>query len=729
WKSGDGLPNDAAAGKGADLSGSAANGAHKKMVLKATVTLTATDGNADGCWEQIGLRLRSGRIDNQEKAAQFVYFTPSSLPTTDGRAEIALPLSEIPVGDIDWTDVRQLNVICQVTAPYRLSETGNSDRLTFTLSDVRIVRQLTEGEVDTEELEDLVRQTIKEDAYTAESVAVWKQAVEDGKTLLADDTSTQEQVDAAAAAIKQAKAALVSSKEIDKARLAWLLDIVVLDDPDYPQGRAFAAAQQAARPLLDDESATQKQVNDAVMAMEKARLAMDRLTVADESFTEIASISAADNGYTFLQGGRQVYTDWKAVNGNAAVSAAGDAENGADGLTYLQMEVRFVPLAATADPSECCKQIGIRLRSSTNADQEADFFYVTPDQLIDRGEGWYTLRVPLRAMKSGKIDWSGVRQLNTIVELNSAYYLTNEDGSARSGDSEDVGVVLSGTRLVRKRAVVPGDVDGENGVTAADALLTLQAATGKVTLSAAQITAADVDETPGVSAADALMILQAATGKITLQAKGERKMVAFTFDDGPSENTAGLLDALKERGVHATFFVIGQQAEQRPELVARMAAEGHEVGNHSYSHDGFNKTTREQLLEEYGRCSDIIEQITGKRPTLMRAVGGSSVDSIMDYVKSENLRLCGWQGGGPDYDQTDPAVVVGYYMKDGVCTISDGDLVLLHENHPSSVTAALELIDRLTADGYEIVTVKELLDARVNGGAPGAHYYHVVDLS
>lgn len=205
-------------------------------------------------------------------------------------------------------------------------------------------------------------------------------------------------------------------------------------------------------------------------------------------------------------------------------------------------------------------------------------------------------------------------------------------------------------------------------------------------------------------------------------------MVAFTFDDGPSENTAAFLDALKERNVHATFFVIGKQAEQHPELVARMAAEGHEVGNHSYSHDGFNITTRDEMIEDYGKCSDLIEQYTGKRPTLMRAVGGTSVEAISDYVKEQGLRLCGWKGGGDDYNQTDKDVVVNFYMKDGKCTISDGDLVLLHENHASSVAAALELIDRLLADGYEIVTVQELLDARANGGTSGTLYDRVVSL-
>ena len=236
------------------------------------------------------------------------------------------------------------------------------------------------------------------------------------------------------------------------------------------------------------------------------------------------------------------------------------------------------------------------------------------------------------------------------------------------------------------------------------------------------------DDPLALGAVDALMILQAATGRITIPERGYTKMVAFTFDDGPSENTAALLDALKERGAHATFFVVGKETEKRPELVARMAAEGHAVGNHSYSHDGINITGRDEMIADYDKCSDLIQQYTGKRPTLMRAVGGSSVESIRDYIVAQDLRLCGWMGGGPDYNQTDKDVVVSYYMKDGRCTIADGDLVLLHENHTSSVAAALELMDLLMQEGYRCVTVPELLAARADGGVAGNTYTRVVSM-
>lgn len=205
-------------------------------------------------------------------------------------------------------------------------------------------------------------------------------------------------------------------------------------------------------------------------------------------------------------------------------------------------------------------------------------------------------------------------------------------------------------------------------------------------------------------------------------------MVAFTFDDGPGDYTAAFLDELKERGVHVTFFVKGTQVEQHPELVTRMAAEGHLVGNHSYSHPDLTNMSVDAMKQEIDKCSNLIEQYTGKKTTVFRAPGGAHNDVVDAYLAEQNLRLCGWQGGGRDWDEPDKDVIVNFYMKNGECTIQDGDIVLLHEVNEPATKAALELIDMLLEDGVQLVTVQELLDARANGGQPGTHYSRVVDL-
>lgn len=742
WKSGDGLPsNTQATGKGADLSGTAGNGAHKKMVLKTTVTLTPLDPSADrtACWKQIGLRLRSSDKDGKEQATEFIYLTPADFTNLNEPLELAVPLPDIKRGNIDWSDVRQLFITCEVTDPYKLDTAGDSGQISFTLSGTRIIRELTEGEVDKDELRDLVDAVIHEDDFTPESVAAYKEAVEAGRTLLTSDNATQEQVDQAAAAIKDAKNKLVSSAEVYTDTLKGLLEEKLpTDGYTAESAAAYQRVLSAGKTVVDNPDATQKQVNEAVMAVMEAK--MNRVSLQpDERFETLVGFAGSNQSWNYLNSGKSFYTDWKTGDGlsdqNAAapgLDVSGTAGNGSDTHVYLQMQVAYTALSATADAASCWKQIGIRLRSSAKdgKEQAAGFYYVKPEAATLNEDGTYTVRIPLRVMDSENIDWGDVKQLNVLSEVSDAYRLTNADGSEKPGNSPDICFTLGQVSLVRKNARAMGDIDGKDGVTAADALLALQAATQKIRLDAIEQAAADVDGKEGVTASDALMILQFTTKKIDTLEREEKKMVAFTFDDGPGEFSEAFLDALKERGVHVTFFVRGTEIEKHPEIVTRMAAEGHEVGNHSYSHDGIGITGRDEMIADYGKCSDLIEQYTGKRPTLMRAVGGTSVEAISDYVQEQGLRLCGWKGGGADYlpANQQKETVVNFFMKDGKCTIADGDLVLLHEIYKSSVEAALELIDTMLADGYECVTVQELLNARAGGGIPGAHYDRVVSL-
>ena len=542
---------------------------------------------------------------------------------------------------------------------------------------------------------------------------------------------------AAAVALMATGQAALAQDTVYTGRLQALLSESVSDD-GYTADSVAAYQQALAKgeSVLRSASATQQQINSAVLSIVHAK--MSRTPQApDEAFQTLVTFPGSNQATSYLTYGKSFYLNWQTGQGLGdqssplpGVDMSGTADNGSDPLTYVQLKMALTAFSEGTDLAACWKQIGLRLRSSAvdGKEQAAGFYYVQPQAVTADRDGVYTIRIPLRVMDTQNIRWADVKQLNIMVEVADAYRLTTADGGERAGDSPDIGLALTGVSLVKKVVYAAGDVNGDGTVAAADALMALQAATGQCTLNAPQQAAADVDNTKGIGAVDALMILQAATGRITIPERGYTKMVAFTFDDGPSENTAALLDALKERGAHATFFVVGKETEKRPELVARMAAEGHAVGNHSYSHDGINITGRDEMIADYDKCSDLIQQYTGKRPTLMRAVGGSSVESIRDYIVAQDLRLCGWMGGGPDYNQTDKDVVVSYYMKDGRCTISDGDLVLLHENHTSSVAAALELMDLLMQEGYRCVTVPELLAARADGGVAGNTYTRVVSM-
>ncbi|MGE3836136.1 MAG: polysaccharide deacetylase family protein [Acidimicrobiia bacterium] len=115
-------------------------------------------------------------------------------------------------------------------------------------------------------------------------------------------------------------------------------------------------------------------------------------------------------------------------------------------------------------------------------------------------------------------------------------------------------------------------------------------------------------------------------------------LVALTFDDGPSrQRTAYVLEVLKQKGVTATFFLQGSNAEANPDLVRRIRDEGHVIGNHSYSHPEFPELTQDQAREEITRTSRILTDITGTAPTLFRYPHGESSPAADEVLKEENL--------------------------------------------------------------------------------------------
>ena len=173
---------------------------------------------------------------------------------------------------------------------------------------------------------------------------------------------------------------------------------------------------------------------------------------------------------------------------------------------------------------------------------------------------------------------------------------------------------------------------------------------------------------------------------------GTPKYIALTFDDGPSRKyTPILLDGLKERGVHATFFLMGKNIEGEEDIVKRMSEEGHLIGNHSYEHIQLTKAGAKAVCEAVEHTQEQIEAITGKRPEeLEEEIGMTPVLWSLDSL---------------DWKLKDTGKIIRQVLKD----VKDGDIILLHDIFPSSVEAALELIDILQKEGYVFVTADELL--------------------
>lgn len=183
----------------------------------------------------------------------------------------------------------------------------------------------------------------------------------------------------------------------------------------------------------------------------------------------------------------------------------------------------------------------------------------------------------------------------------------------------------------------------------------------------------------------------------------EKKKVALTFDDGPdAEYTPLLLDGLAERGVKVTFFVIGKQAEAQPELMDRIVKEGHLIGNHTYNHVDIRHMTESAAVEELLKANEIISKYTGEEPCFMRPPFGSGSDKI--EKKMEMIQVL-WTIDTMDWACKNEAKICSTVYKE----IEENSIILMHDEYPSTVRAALSIIDKLQDEGYEFVTVDQIV--------------------
>ncbi|MCI8843548.1 MAG: polysaccharide deacetylase family protein [Oscillospiraceae bacterium] len=217
-----------------------------------------------------------------------------------------------------------------------------------------------------------------------------------------------------------------------------------------------------------------------------------------------------------------------------------------------------------------------------------------------------------------------------------------------------------------------------------------------------------------------LCVVAGAEGRVAGGERSANKYVALTFDDGPTgELTAQLLDGLRERYVSATFFLCGYRAEEYPALVRRMAEEGHELAIHGWRHAYLHTMAQAEIREELKGTGELIAGLTGVRPKLFRPPGGLCSETVMEEAAQEGLSAILWSVDPEDWSTHDAGAVVRRVQKKA----RDGDILLMHDLSPSSVTAALRLIDQMTAQGYQFCTVSELAAIRGKRLEAGEKYY------
>lgn len=213
------------------------------------------------------------------------------------------------------------------------------------------------------------------------------------------------------------------------------------------------------------------------------------------------------------------------------------------------------------------------------------------------------------------------------------------------------------------------------------------------------------------------LLLSALLLTASAQGAAGEKYVALTFDDGPSGRyTDRLLDGLKERDAHATFLLCGYRIAQYPNAAQRIAEEGHEIGNHGYSHRNMQKLSRRDIAKE---LMDTQELLTGIPVRFCRPPGGCCSDGVRQVAQARNLAILNWSVDPRDWAVQDAASVEQAVVKH----VSDGDVILLHDMSDSSVDAALHIIDQLSAQGYRFVTVSQLAALRGCVPKPGQTYH------
>ncbi len=204
---------------------------------------------------------------------------------------------------------------------------------------------------------------------------------------------------------------------------------------------------------------------------------------------------------------------------------------------------------------------------------------------------------------------------------------------------------------------------------------------------------------------------------VPVRAAEDEKLIALTFDDGPSGRfTRKLLDGLEARDVKATFLLCGYRMAQYPKLTERIFLEGHEIGLHGYSHKSMEKMSVGDIAREVEDTMALIPE--GCHAAFLRPPGGAGGENVLSCARQYGLAVLLWSVDPRDWATSDAtavqAAVIGH--------VKDGDVVLLHDMSDSSVEAALSIIDRLQEQGFRFVTVSQLAQERSTPLLPGKKY-------
>lgn len=193
------------------------------------------------------------------------------------------------------------------------------------------------------------------------------------------------------------------------------------------------------------------------------------------------------------------------------------------------------------------------------------------------------------------------------------------------------------------------------------------------------------------------------------QLSSNKKVIALTFDDGPWPNTtAQVLNILKENNIKGTFFVVGQNIKNYPDLLKRIVAEGHVIGNHTWHHR-YHFMNPQVAAYEVDNTNDLIYKVTGVKTNLFRPPGGIMNNGVVAYARNSKYAIIMWSSDSIDYSQPSVPRLINNVFR----TAAPGGIVLMHDgggNRSRTVEALPGIISKFRSQGYSFVTVPELLE-------------------
>lgn len=206
-------------------------------------------------------------------------------------------------------------------------------------------------------------------------------------------------------------------------------------------------------------------------------------------------------------------------------------------------------------------------------------------------------------------------------------------------------------------------------------------------------------------------------GDVISGAKTSRQIIALTFDDGPhAKRTPEILDILAEYGIHATFFAVGENIKTHPEIIQREIDEGHEIGNHTYAHTFLKKASRQDVVDELCSFDDMMLEMFEYKSKLFRPPGGLYNETLCQAAKEMGYSVVLWSVDTRDWAHTPAPKICKDICEGAKC----GDIILMHDyiGGSSPTPSVLRvIIPKLLEDGYEFVTVSELLEEKLKSDA------------